>query len=130
MSKKATGVLLTEVELELMSLLWRLGSGTVREILELREELGGKNTRPMAYTSASTIIRILEQKGIVKSEKWGKSHIYSPILKKADYEKKTLHHVVDTVFDANPSSLVKRLLGTAKLSDDEKQELKKLIKEL
>lgn len=122
MSKKAIGILLTETELELMSVLWQLESATVREILERLPE-----SRKMAYTSASTIVRILEKKGVVGSLKTGKTHIYSPILKKEDYEKKTLNHLVDNVFDGAPSGLVRRLIKDSKISKEELAEIKELI---
>ncbi len=55
---------LTEVELEFMTKLWDLGEATVREV---QDALGP--TRKLAYTSAATILRILEQKGFVTSAK-------------------------------------------------------------
>lgn len=125
MSKKAVGVLLTETELELMNILWAIGSGTVREVLA-----GLPSGRGMAYTSASTIIRILDKKGVVKSLKEGKTHIYSPILKKEAYEKKTIHHVINNVFDGAPSDLVRRLIKDTKLSQKELEEIKSLIGEM
>ncbi len=124
MSKKAFGVLLTETELELMNILWSLERATVRQILEHLPE-----DRKMAYTSASTIIRILEKKSVLKSEKQGKTHIYSPILEKSSYEEATLHHIVDNVFDGTPSGLVKRLISDSKISKAEIAEIKKLIAE-
>ncbi len=125
MSKKAIGVLLTETELELMNILWALKSATVREVLADLPK-----SREMAYTSASTIIRILEKKGVVSSLKEGKTHIYKPLLKKESYEKKTLNHIVNNVFDGTPSGLVKRLIKDTKLSDKELQEIKELIGEM
>ena len=125
MSKKATGVLLTETELELMNILWVLGSGTVRDVLAKLP-----SGREMAYTSASTIIRILDKKGIVTSQKEGKTHIYSPVLKKEEYEKKTIHHVVKNVFDGAPSDLVRRLIKDTKLSEKEIEEIRNLIGEM
>lgn len=124
MSKKAIGALLTETELELMNILWGLETATVRNILE---KVPPK--RKMAYTSASTIIRILEKKGVVKSSKDGKTHIYSPVLKKTSYEKRTLSHIVDNVFDGAPSGLVKRLIKDSGLSPEELKEIKELIEE-
>ncbi|MGH1467559.1 MAG: BlaI/MecI/CopY family transcriptional regulator [Bdellovibrionales bacterium] len=125
MSKKAIGVLLTETELELMNILWGLESATVREVLA-----GLPKGREMAYTSASTIIRILEKKGVVSSLKEGKTHIYKPLLKKEAYEKKTLYHVVNNVFDGTPSGLVRRLIKDTKLSPEELKEIKDLIGEI
>src|ERR1700722_13868432 len=94
----AKGKLLTEVELELMAILWKLKEGTVHEVLEqLTSE------RDLAYTTVSTMLRILEQKKILKSRKEGRGHIYFPLLTKDEYEATSLHHLVKKVFDGTPS---------------------------
>jgi len=116
--------LLTEVELLLMNILWRLGEGTVREVLA--EFPAG---RTVAYTSASTMIRILEQKGAVESRKEGKAHIYKPILLKKDYENKTLDHVIENVFDGTPAGLVRRLVSDQKMTKEQKAEIRRILKE-
>jgi len=125
MSKKSLSSLLTEVELEIMNILWSLNEGSVRDVLA-----GLSEERKMAYTSASTILRILEKKEIVRSRKDGKSHIYIPILLKQDYEENTLSHVVTNIFDGTPSSLVKRLVNTSDLSNAEREAIKKILEEL
>jgi len=114
--------LLTDVELELMTILWRLGEGSVADVLEHLPE--GRN---LAYTSVSTILRILEQKKTVKARKEGRGHIYVPILKKTDYEARTVKHVVDRVFGGTPVALVRQLLDTMDVSASDLEELKKLI---
>ena len=125
MSKKSLSNLLTEVELEIMNILWSLKEGSVRDVLShLPEE------RKLAYTSASTMLRILEKKNIVCSRKQGKSHIYTPLLKKQDYEENTLSHLVTNIFDGTPSNLVKRLVSTSNLTDTEREEIKKILAEL
>ncbi len=64
--RRADVRLLTKVELELMTILWRLGEGSVTHVLgELPDG------RDLAYTSVSTILRILEQKKILKARKEG-----------------------------------------------------------
>ncbi len=115
--------MLTEVELELMTILWRLEEASVTEVIE---EL--PHDRKLAYTSVSTIIRILEQKEILGSRKEGRGHIYFPKIPKSDYESKAIKHVVDKVFEGTPLLLVKQLLNSTKLSEKEIQELKDLIK--
>lgn len=121
-TKEAEGKLLTETELELMTILWKLEEGSVSDVIEqLPKE------RTLAYTSVSTIMRILEQKGILKTRKEGRGHIYTPLLKKPEYEAKTVKHVVDRVFDGTPVALVRQLLDTVKLNESDLKELKKLI---
>lgn len=121
-AKEAEGKLLTETELELMVILWKLEEGSVSEVMEhLSKE------RDLAYTSVSTILRILEQKGILKTRKEGRGHIYIPQVKKSEYEAKTVKHVVDRVFDGTPVALVRQLLDSVKLNEKDLKELKILI---
>jgi predicted transcriptional regulator len=114
--------LLTDVELELMTILWRIGEGSVAQVMaELSEG------RDLAYTSVSTILRILEQKKILETRKEGRSHIYIPLLNKTDYEAKTVRHVVNRVFEGAPTSLIKRLLDTVSIDEKELKAIKELI---
>lgn len=106
--------LLTEAELELMMLLWGSGGGTVREVLD---RLPPDRTR--AYTSVATILRILEQKGFVRSVKEGRRHRYIPAIGRAGYEARNLRHLVGGLFGGDPLALVRRLVGTGSLSRDE-----------
>jgi len=119
---KPTEKLLTEVELELMTILWRLGEGSVADVIEHLPK-----DRDLAYTSVSTILRILEQKEILKTRKEGRGHTYIPTLKKSDYEVKAVTQVVDKVFDGTPVALVRQLLDSGKIDAKELDELKKLI---
>lgn len=121
-SKKTDDKLLTDVELELMTILWRKGEGSVGDVLE---EL--PTSRQLAYTSVSTILRILEQKGILKTRKEGRGHVYIPAEQKSVYEAKALKHVVDRVFEGTPSALIRQLVQTNRLDDDELSEIRKII---
>ncbi|MDT8398836.1 MAG: BlaI/MecI/CopY family transcriptional regulator [Pseudomonadales bacterium] len=114
--------LLTDTELELMLILWRLKEASVRQVLDALP-----SSRQMAYTSASTIIRILEKKGFVGSRKQGKGHIYFPLLDKDEYESRTLGHVVGRLFDNTPASLVARLVSDNRLSEAEITEIRKIL---
>src|ERR1035437_5470809 len=97
---------LTEVELQLMSAIWSLGDCTVKEV---QEEI--TKTRELAYTSIATIMKILEQKGVLKSAKTDKAHLYSPLISKAEYESTSLRHLAKNLFQGDPTSMVMRLLS-------------------
>lgn len=113
---------LTEVELEMMTIIWRIGACSVAQILaSLPPE------RPLAYTSVSTIVRILEQKGFVSSEKEGRGHRYDAVVAKVEYQARSLNHLISGVFDGAPSLLVRRLLADAGLTKDDLAEIKKII---
>lgn len=125
MAKKKEEKLLTEAETELMSILWKLGEGSVADVMESLPK-----GRDLAYTSVSTFLRILEQKKVLKTRKEGRGHIYIPAISKADYEARTVRHVVDKVFDGAPLALARQLINTTNLSKDEIQELKALLRKM
>jgi len=119
----ANDIQLTSTELELMMILWKIEKGSVKEImLQLPAE------RDLAYTSVSTIIRILEKKGIVAATKQGRGHIYHPMVNRAEYEKSSVNLLVDNVFRGAPLSIVKYLIEEEKLSESDLNELQNLLK--
>jgi predicted transcriptional regulator len=114
--------LLTETELELMTILWRLGEGSVNEVLAALPA-----GRELAYTSVSTILRILEQKKVLASRKEGRGHVYFPLVKKDRYEATSLQHLVTKVFDGEPATLVRRLIETKGLNEDDLKSIRALL---
>jgi predicted transcriptional regulator len=111
-------VLLTEVELELMNLLWELGEGTVNDVLEKLSP-----TRVLAYTSVATILRILEQKGVVASEKVGRGHVYRPLIPRQVYKVRAVKDVVGRVFGGDGLGLVRALIDSGVLTDEQQRTL-------
>ena len=116
--------LLTEVELELMTILWRDGGGTVADVIAALPP-----DRQLAYTSVSTMLRILEQKGILRSEKIGRGHRYVPLVVRDDYEVFALDQVVGKVFGGEPLALVRRLLDVRGLTRDDVAALKSVLEQ-
>jgi len=115
---------LTEVELELMHLVWNLGECTVKEV-----QTALSADRNLAYTSVATIMKILEQKGVLASSKSDRAHTYRPLISRADYEAASLKHLAQNLFQGSPSSMVMRLLDESKLSADELRAIRKLVDE-
>jgi predicted transcriptional regulator len=113
---------LTDVELELMTILWRLGEANVADVIQQLPA-----GRDLAYTSVSTILRILESKGVVATRKEGRGHIYVPLLLKSDYEARAVRDVVDRVFQGVPVAMVRQLLDNVALSSDDLREVRKLL---
>ncbi|MGB5871624.1 MAG: BlaI/MecI/CopY family transcriptional regulator [Albidovulum sp.] len=122
MRPKKKNEMLTEVELEFMSKLWDLGEATVREVLDSLPL-----DRPLAYTSAATILRILEQKQFVTSTKQGKTFTYKPVLSKDSYQTRSLKNLSEKLFDNTPVSLVARLVDDNDLSQEALDEIRALL---
>ncbi|MEO8315334.1 MAG: BlaI/MecI/CopY family transcriptional regulator [Pseudomonadota bacterium] len=114
---------LTAVELELMNIVWDIGPCTVAQMLEALPA-----GRDLAYTSVSTIVRILEQKGYVRSEKAGRGHRYSALVSKDAYQASSLKHLVRNVFDDTPSLLVRRLLDSDALDAEDLKQIRELLR--
>jgi predicted transcriptional regulator len=122
MRQKKRSEFLTEVELEFMTELWAMGQGSVRDVLARLSP-----DRNLAYTSAATILRIMEQKGFVTSTKQGKTFIYSPVLEKDTYQSRTLRDLSDKLFDGTPASLVARLVDDDGISEEALKEIQALL---
>jgi predicted transcriptional regulator len=113
---------LTNVELELMSILWRLGEASVAQVIA-----GLPPERVLAYTSVSTILRILEGKGFLAARREGRGHLYKPQISRSAYEARAVKDVVNRVFQGVPVAMVRQLLEHVDMSDDDVRELRKLV---
>lgn len=115
---------LTDTEIQIMNILWELKDGTVHDVLESLIYTQGKD---YAYTTVSTLLRVLEKKGVVSSQKEGRGHRYSPAIPKEKYQKKATDHLVDNVFSGKRTALIRNLLGSSKLTIEELAEVKELL---
>ena len=112
---------LTKAEEEIMHVLWQLKKANVKQIIKHLPE-----PKP-AYNTVSTIVRILEGKGIVDYEKEGKGHIYFPLLEKNDYSNQSLSKLVDDYFQGSFKSMVSFFV---KKNDISLNELESILKEI
>lgn len=115
--------ILTEVELEIMTLVWRLEKATVKDVLALLPA-----DRSLAYTTVATVMKVLEQKGFLQCQKESYAHMFIPLISKVNYEESILKHMVVSVFDGEPVALVQRLLDTSHLDKAEIQKIEDALK--
>ena len=113
---------LTEVELEMMTVIWKHGPCTVHQIIDHLPA-----DRKLAYTSVSTMVRILEQKLFVESTKDGRSHLYRAKVQKEAYEARAVTDVIAKVFEGRPTALVRSLISNQLLTKETLEELKTMI---
>jgi BlaI family transcriptional regulator, penicillinase repressor len=109
-------------ELDLMSVLWRLGSGTVAEVRAgLDDEL--------AYTTVLSVLRTLEAKGHVRHVEEGKAHRYFPNVERATAGTHGIRRLVEKVFDGSAEALLTHLVSDRKLSRAKLTRLRALLDE-
>jgi predicted transcriptional regulator len=113
----------TDRELDLMSVLWMLGSGTVNEVREhLADEPG--------YTSVLKILQVLEEKGHVRHEQEGRAYRYFPTVAPEDAGRTALGRIVDKIFHGSAEMTLARLVEERPLSKAELDRMRKILDEL
>ena len=84
---------LTTSEEQVMQILWGLGEGLVKDILDKFDE-----PKP-ARNTVSTVVRILEKKGFVGHKDYGKVFVYYPLVQKKEYSGKQLFGLMNNYFN-------------------------------
>jgi len=107
-------------ELDVMGVLWDLGSGTVSEV---RERLPAD----LAYTTVLTILRNLEAKELVTHTSEGKAHRYVPKVARRAARRSALTRIVDKLFHGSPEQLITQLVEDEHLSANDLKRLRALL---
>lgn len=110
----------TDRELDIMSILWREGSGTVAEV---REELPAK----LGYTGVLKMLQILEEKGMVRHVEEGRAYRYLPVVPPEDAGGRALRRIVDKIFQGSAEMALARLVSGRELDPEEIERMKALL---
>jgi BlaI family transcriptional regulator, penicillinase repressor len=113
---------LTKAEEQVMQVLWKLGKGFLKDIVE-----NSSDPKPHSNTVA-TILKILVEKGFVEFETQGRNNLYKPTISKTEYGKKTINQLVKGYFEGSPTKLVSQFVSDNKISMEDLEELLKQIK--
>ena len=104
-----------------MQVLWEKRRATVADVAAAIPK------PPLAYTTVLTMLRILEQKGVVKHETEGRAHIYYPCIEHDDAATSAIGDVLASFFSGSKTALAVRLMGEERPSRDELNSMKALI---
>jgi BlaI family penicillinase repressor len=115
---------LTDHELRIMKVVWERGNATVRDVYE---EL--LKHRKIAYTTVMTVMGVLEQKGRLKKSASGRAYVYTPAQPQSEVVSSMVRDFVGRVFNGMAKPLLVSMLEDGKISEEELDELKKLLKE-
>jgi predicted transcriptional regulator len=114
------GITFTDRELDVMSVLWRRGSGTVTEV---KQDLEGDP----GYTTVLKILQILEEKAMVRHEQEGRAYRYHPVVESADAGEEALDRIVDKIFQGSAELALARLVERRRLKPEEVERIKALL---
>jgi predicted transcriptional regulator len=112
----------TPRELEILKILWEEGPCSVRAVY--RRLLEGAD-KDLAYNTVQTMLRIMEEKGLVRHRLDGRTFIYAPRFSRDESAARFL----DRVFDGAADQLVMSLLRSEKIAPEELKRLHDMIAE-
>jgi BlaI family transcriptional regulator, penicillinase repressor len=117
--------MLTPQELAIMKVVWKSERATVRDVYETL-----RDTRPVAYTTVMTMMRILEDKGFLKKVLVDRAHVYRPTRPRQQVVGALVREFIDRVFDGAPDRLLLHLAKDNALTDKQRRVIKQLIEEV
>ncbi|WP_163325157.1 BlaI/MecI/CopY family transcriptional regulator [Draconibacterium mangrovi] len=113
---------LTKAEEQVMQLLWNLDKAFVKDIIEEMPI-----PKP-AYNTVSTIIRILEKKGFVDHNAYGKTHEYFPLISRKEYTRSFMKNFMRNYFSGSFQEMVSFFAKEDNMSLSELDELMEDVK--
>ena len=114
----------TDAELEILTVLWSLGPGTVREIHEKISE-----RKPAQYSTVLKFMQIMAEKGLVRRNEEQRAHIYEVTRPRAWTQRQLAGDLLLRAFNGSAKSLMLGALSARKASKGELAELRKLLDE-
>lgn len=120
--RKATNVQPTEVELQILRILWDLGPSPVRDIHGRLHADKGTN-----YSTTVKMLAVMLEKGLVKRDENASPHVYRPAVSRDAAGKRMLRDLIDKVYDGAAMSLVLQALSSTTATQDEIDEVRRLL---
>jgi BlaI family transcriptional regulator, penicillinase repressor len=113
----------TELELQILKILWRRSPMAVREV---RDALAGQG-RDLAHTSVITTLNVMTRKKYLKRSMQGNACLFQARVSRDEASKRMLSDVVRRVFDGSAKAAVLSLFECTDLDAAELDELRQLI---
>ena len=115
---------LGELQRAVIEVVWELGEASVHQV---RKQLALK--KKLAYTTVLTALQKLEKAGWLRHRNEGKTYIYIPTRTREEAGANSVQKFMERIFDGNALLMFQHLMRQSKLSDNELQELRKMIDE-
>jgi predicted transcriptional regulator len=117
---------ITAAELRVMKVLWRLGAGTVRQVLEA---LNARASEQLAYTTVMTLMKQLAEKGALGVDRARQPFVYTPAVRRDQVLASRVTQFLQTVFDGQAEDLVLHLVEQDELAAEDLRRLEAKIRE-
>jgi predicted transcriptional regulator len=113
----------TEVELEILHVLWEHQPATVREVVDVLNQ-----SRPRAYTSILSMLNVMFDKGLVVRQMQGRAHVYRARQSRDRTLGVVVKDLLGRAFQGSTTSLITQVLEQSKPSAEELKEIRRTIK--
>jgi BlaI family transcriptional regulator, penicillinase repressor len=114
----------SELELQVLSVLWERGPSSVRSVLEAMPDGKGR-----AYTTILSVMQVLEKKGLVGHTQQGQANVYRPLKRRGQVLRPMMKDLLRNVFGGSPARAVQCLLDGASLGEDELARIRQVIRD-
>lgn len=115
----------TDAELAILSVLWRTGPSTVRDV---HARLAAE--RHIGYTTVLKLLQIMTEKGLVSREEVGRAHVYQAVRTEEQSQRHLLRDLMDRAFGGSTQKLVLQALSAQPASPEELSEIRRMLDEL
>jgi BlaI family transcriptional regulator, penicillinase repressor len=122
MKKDLGSIILTRQELQIMKVVWRLGTATVKDVCATISQ-----NKPTAYTTILTLMGILEEKGALVHSRMGRAYVYKPLLSRRQATRNQVEDVLDRFFDSNPEKMIEYVLENEIKGESQLEYLRNLL---
>jgi len=122
MKRDLKSIILTRQELQIMKVVWSLGSATVKEVCASICQV-----KPTAYTTILTLMGILEEKGALVHERMGRAYVYKPLLSKRQATKNQVGDLMSRFFDGDPEKMVAYILENEIKNADQINDIRTML---
>ncbi len=112
----------TPRELDVMSILWDLGSATVAEVRE-------RMVDSLAYTTVLSALQTLEEKGYVRHEAEGRAYRYHPTVDWQTAGGRELGRLLKKIFKGSPELLLVELVSDRRMDEEQLRRIRQLVDE-
>jgi BlaI family penicillinase repressor len=116
-------VLPTRAENRILQVLWELGQGTVEDVINHPSQ----NPKPN-YKTTQTILRIMEEKGLVRHMSRGRVFVFEPCVSREQVGRLSVKTLLQQNFGGSPTELLVNLLEAGPVKESELEELEALIR--
>lgn len=111
------------LQLKIMKVLWKKQGATVHDVQTSLEHDGSSN----AYTTIATMLKKMEERGLVEHRKEGRQFIYDPVVTDRDVKSGVVGDILDRLFLGSLTGMVSQLMSQRSVSMEELEDLEQLI---